>query len=89
MSELEILKITPTRDEWNRFIIEHTDFFCHGSQYRNEQFARQLEILEKELADTGSITLTHKYMIEHWQSLVENNFVIDDDFDDPNNPLNK
>lgn len=89
MSKLEILKIQPTRNQWNRFIVIHTDYYNHGSNYRNEEFARQLEILEKELSETGFITLTDKYMIEHWQLLSERNHIIDEDFDDPDNPLNQ
>jgi hypothetical protein len=80
-----LLKITPTREQLNRFIIWHTDTFNHGSKWRDEDFARKLDVFEKELAETGgSITLTDKYEIETWQGLVLDNFIIDDDY--PNFP---
>lgn len=86
MSEQLLLKITPTREQFNRFIIIHTHWFCHGSGYRNEEFARQLVEMEKEYSETGSITLSNEnYMVEHWQDLVEKNFVLDNN-DYPNFP---
>ena len=81
----QILKITPTREQWNRFIIIHTKYFVNGSSFRAEEFARQLVTMEKELTETGSITLTNdNNMIEHWNSLVEYQFILDDDY--PNFP---
>lgn len=78
----QILKIQPTREQLNRFIIQHTDWYCGGSNYRNEEFARQLTEMEKELAETGFITLTNdNHMVEHWQNLIMDNFVLDDDFE--------
>jgi hypothetical protein len=70
--------IQPTREQLNRFIIQHVDWFCHGSSTRNEEFARQLIDIEKEYNETGgSITLTNKnYMLEHWNDLVAKNFVL-------------
>ena len=82
--QLTILKITPTRDQWNRFIIWHTECYNHGSKWRDEDFARKLDIFEKELAETGSITLTDSYEIQTWQGFVSDNFIIDDDY--PNFP---
>jgi hypothetical protein len=81
MSQLEeILKIQPTRQQWNRFIIWHTDTYNHGSKYRDEDFARKLDVFEKELSETGFITLTNQYEIETWKGLVLDNFIIDEDY---------
>jgi hypothetical protein len=77
----QVLKITPTLDQWNRFIIWHNHTYCAGSKHRMEEFARQLVDFEKEYSETGSITLTDEYMIEDWNGLALDNFVIDDDYD--------
>jgi hypothetical protein len=78
-SEESSLKIQPTRDQWNRFIIQHSDWYSAGSTSRNEEFARQLVRMEKELVETGSVTLTQESnMVDHWQALVENDFVLDE-----------
>jgi hypothetical protein len=78
--EQQVLKITPTREQFNRFIIWHTETYNHGSKWRDEDFARKLDVFEKELAETGSITLADEYEIETWQGLVEDNFIIDEDY---------
>lgn len=80
----QTLKIQPTRDQWNRFIIWHTECYNHGSKWRDEDLARKLVTFEKELTDTGFITLTDRYEIETWNGLTLDNFVIDDDY--PNFP---
>ena len=77
---LQVLKITPTRDQWNRFIIWHVHVYCVGSGHRNEEFARQLVDFEKEYSTTGSISLTDEYMIDDWNGLALDNFVLDDDY---------
>lgn len=80
MSQQEILKIQPTREQWNRFIIWHCHVYNAGSQFRDEEFARQLSVYEKELSETDSITLTNSYQIETWQGLAQDNFTIDNDY---------
>ena len=80
MSQQEILKITPNIDQWNRFKIWHNHTYCAGSQHRMEEFARQLIDFEKEFNTTGSITLQDEYMIEDWNGLVLENFVIDNNY---------
>lgn len=82
--EVEILKIQPTRQQLNRFIVWHTETYNHGSKWRDEDFVRKLDVFEKELTETGFITLTNPYEIETWQGLVLDNFIIDDDY--PNFP---
>ena len=80
MSQQEIptiLVITPTRDQLNRFVIQYTDFYCHCSLFRDEEFARELKIMEEEYNNTGSITLTKPSMIENWLHLEQEGFIID------------
>lgn len=72
----QILKITPTLDQWNRFKIWHCHTYVIGSGHRMEEFARQLVNFEKEYSETGSITLTDIYMIENWNNLIIENFVL-------------
>jgi hypothetical protein len=74
-----ILKITPTRSQFNRFIIWHTHVSCHGSSYRMEEFVIQLKAMDREYNKTGSITLDDEYMIENWQDLKNRDFIIDED----------
>lgn len=78
--QIQELKIQPTRYQWNRFIIWHTETYNHGSKWRDEDFARKLDVFEKELSETGFITLTNSYEIETWKGLVLDNFIIDDDY---------
>lgn len=81
MSEqIQELKIQPTRGQWNRFIIWHTETYNAGSKWRDEDFSRKLDLFEKELTETGFITLTDPYEIETWKNLVLDNFIIDDDY---------
>lgn len=84
MSEQEqVLKIAPTLDQWNRFKIWHCHTYVNGSSFRMEEFAKQLTRFEEEYSKTGSITLTDKYMIEDWNGLVLDNFILGSDMFKP------
>jgi hypothetical protein len=81
MSEQDqTLVIAPEQGQLHRFIIWHTHTYVAGSQFRMEQFARWLDEKSLEVIEKGYLTLDNKYLIESWQSLVESNFVIDEDY---------